>query len=98
MTFDPKNYVSSNETIILSGTVRNSRHDPNLYNFVLTSKKIIQSGNDRLQIMAINQIKEISSDGKELCISTGTQSMTFYEYTNTPWYERILEEIAKRIG
>ena len=101
MTFNPNDYLSSNESIILSGTVNIGYiNTKEIVKFVLTNKKVITAGDDHLQIIPLNQINHISGSNNQIGIHTsdGTANVCFYYVGNPTWYNEIIQEISKRIG
>ena len=99
MLFDPKDYISSSdECIVLSETVRpNYTKD---VSFVLTNKKIILAGEEYLQILPLNKIIEIVYKSTFFEISCGatTNSVKLVCGDNPSFYNKIVQEITKRIG
>jgi hypothetical protein len=108
MTFTCKDYVSENETTVLSGTVYRTITTKYAFegfcNFLLTNKKIIQAGEDILSIVPLNKITRIRIDNYD-----GIKSLEIYSVSDSPimrivnannadWFNQILREIAKRIG
>ncbi len=107
MNFDPNDYVSPSEVVILSETV--NIRPPNFATFVkhiltLTSKKIIAvSGNTHLHIIPLNKIREIRGYYYQFFIhcagdSHNGQVMAIDIADNPSSYCKIVQEIAKRIG
>ena len=106
MNFDPNDYVSPSESIILSETV-NIRL-PNVATFVkhiltLTNKKIIAVSDNQLYIIPLNKISEITGYcGQFFIHSAGDshkeQAMAINMVDNPSVYCKIVQEIAKRIG
>ena len=99
MTFNPNDYVSASESIILSGTVNIGHSDKSEFvKFILTSKKIITAGEAHLQIIPLNQIRNIEGNVCCLFIKGDSCSIRFYYVDNPAAYNKIIQEIAKRIG
>ena len=98
MTFNPDDYVSASESIILSGIVKEYVSEK-LIKLILTNKKMIMAGDDDLRIIPLNCISEISWDFSKINISTSTGIIAFLSYRgNLSWYNEIVIEISKRIG
>ena len=101
MTFNPNDYVSANESIILSGTAKTHANGP-LIKLILTNKKLITAGDDYLNIISLNCISRIgynSSTYGGIDISTsGNHGVSLYYSGNPSWYNEIVTEISKRIG
>lgn len=109
MTFTCKDYVSENETTVLSGTIYQHydtyfKKYEHFCDFLLTNKKIIQAGEDILSIVPLNKISHIYIDDLDgikrlrICSSSNSSSMSIVSANNADWFNRILREIAKRIG
>ena len=108
MTFNSTDYVSENETTVLSGTVYRNYSDysetfANFCNFMLTSKKVIQADENYLHIVPLNKISGIEvivkSDAQRLNILCDNGSLMHIGVVNdTTWFNLIVSEISKRIG
>ena len=99
MTFNPNDYVSANESIILSGTVKPYSDGP-IRKLILTNKKLITASDDYLNIIPLNHISNISYDSNfgKIYISTENRGEQLYYLGNPSWYKEIVTEISKRIG
>ena len=106
MIFDPEDYVSDYETIILKGTILYHGYVRNeLCKIILTNKKIIQAGDNFLNIVPFNQISNINGPIEDrgmtyFYINTSDVNpvMSIGSTSNYQWLNQIIEEIAKRIG
>ena len=106
MNFDPNDYVSPSESIILSETV-NIRL-PNAATFekhilTLTNKKIIAVSDNQFYIIPLNKISAITRYYAQSFIhsaggSHNGQAMAIDMVDNPSVHCKIVQEIAKRIG
>ena len=100
MTFNPNDYVSASESIILSGNVKEYVNGQ-FVKLILTNKKMIMAGDDYLNIIPLNCISKINYFGAHgrIDISTSGDTKAYLYYRDNPsWYNEIVKEISKRIG
>ena len=94
MTFNPGDYISSDESIVLSGNIKGRRK------LILTSKKIIISCKDHLNIIPLNKISEIyyvASDESINVVIPG-DSISISCPSDPSWFSKLIVEISSRIG
>ena len=101
MVFDPNNYVSSNETVLFSGTVKLPGSGSSFFNTremscVLTDKKIIVAGDEYLNIVPVGKIAQISVNGTLTKLVTGGEEIVLTgSYMN---YEPLIRELSNISG
>ena len=95
MIYDPQSFINTNEPIYSTGNCYFSADSQKTVRYVLTSRKLIQAGENHLVIIPVNKITGISDNGFIIVVHAENNSMVFYHAGHPEWYAPLIQTLAK---